>query len=489
MNFESLLGIVHSPKQGEWTERNKEAFDELFGSERGRYPGAAKKDVALRAPAMSQDSGVPFVAYIHPSNPSSGPYSGLSFVMFPPADGACLVGLVIGTQGLSPDEAILGRPGHARKVQAITAWLNKEHGKGSRVAWAKQDPTRTDIVIPTEIKTEWSEHKAALDRYGKEVYALFRPTADRVATEQAVTAFLDLLFEERGHRPLAKWLAGAEEIRNKWFEHLMPTIERADVKDLLSSRRYVILQGPPGTGKTMMATDLLREDYDGRGQTIQFHPNTTYENFIGGLAPENSNGDSGLRFHPAAGALMNAAQNAQKDSRPYLLHIDEINRADLAKILGEAIFLLEFQSKDQRRVHLPYDFGEPFHSTFSLPENLHILGTMNSADRSIAIVDVAVRRRFAFVSLWPRMSVVEQHGCQMMQDAFQRLLSIFVEHATEDAFPLVPGHSYFLEKDEKRARKSLQVNLAPLLQEYLSQGYVGGFAEPIRSYLQWLQSL
>jgi len=76
-----------------------------------------------------------------------------------------------------------------------------------------------------------------------------------------------------------------------------------------------------------------------------------------------------------------------------------------------------------------------------------------------------------------------------MQDAFRRLLSIFVEHATDDAFQLIPGHSYFLESDPQRASQSLQVNLAPLLEEYLAQGYVGGFAEPVRAYLQWLRSL
>ena len=117
---------------------------------------------------------------------------------------------------------------------------------------------------------------------------------------------------------------------------------------------------------------------------------------------------------------MEAAAQALRDpSHNYLLHIDEINRSDLGKILGEAIFLLEPMANSDRKIDFPYDFGEPFHRTFFLPKNLHILGTMNSADRSIAIVDVAVRRRFAFVSLWPRMSVVEQHGCAMMQKAFK----------------------------------------------------------------------
>jgi 5-methylcytosine-specific restriction enzyme B len=328
------------------------------------------------------------------------------------------------------------------------------------------------------------------DRYGKEMYALYRPTANQPATEAATTAFLDLLFEERSYQPITSCQASYQSIRGAWFDYLMPTVERSQVADLLATRRYVIVQGPPGTGKTMMATELLREEYAGRGRSIQFHPNTTYENFIGGLAPASTGNDLGFRFRPLPGFLMEAAARALSDpKRNYLLHIDEINRADLAKILGEAIFLLEVNGDSDRRIDLPYDFEEPFHRTFSLPKNLHILGTMNSADRSIAIVDIAVRRRFAFVSLWPRMTVVEQHGCATMQQAFKDLVSIFVEHATDDAFPLVPGHSYFLERDEARAKQSLRVNLAPLLEEYLAQGYVGGFSEPIRAYLQRLRSL
>jgi 5-methylcytosine-specific restriction protein B len=85
--------------------------------------------------------------------------------------------------------------------------------------------------------------------------------------------------------------------------------------------------------------------------------------------------------------------------------------------------------------------------------------------------------------------VVEEYGCGIMQKAYRDLLSIFVEHATDDAFQLIPGHSYFLESNEDRARQSLLVNLPPLLEEYLAQGYVGGFAETIRAYIQELQSL
>ena len=138
---------------------------------------------------------------------------------------------------------------------------------------------------------------------------------------------------------------------------------------------------------------------------------------------------------------------------------------------------------------MAYDFGTPFFRKLHLPNNLHVLGTMNRADRSIAILDVAARRRFAFLSLWPSLKVVEEHGCELSQKAFQELVSTFIEHAADETLPLVPGHSYFLGRDEERARTNLRTSLVPLLTEYLAQGYVSGFAEPIRAYLQWLESL
>ena len=488
MSLDALVGIIHNPPP-EWTDANKSAFDPLFGAPSGRYPRAAEKTMTVRAPSMSPELGVPFAAYIHPANPKSGPYGGLSFVIFPVQDCPCLVGLGVGTQGLVPDEVVLGRPGHARKVRAICDWLNREFGGGSQIAWAKQDPTRTDTTVPDDLREKWQEYKSVFDRYGREMYALFRPGPDQNATKDAITAFLDLVFAERGYRPMKDSLADSDRIRTKWFDHLMPVVESARVKEVLSERHFVIVQGPPGTGKTKMATDLLANGYSGNGKTIQFHANTTYEAFVGGLAPVQTEGTLGLQFAPVAGFLMNAAAAAMKDPRPYLLHIDEINRADLSKILGEAIYLFEPKADRERTVELQYDFGDPFHQILRLPKNLHVLGTMNSADRSIAIVDVAVRRRFGFLSMWPQMSVVESHGCELMQTAFRDLVSIFVEHASEDAFNLVPGHSYFLESDDRKARTALKINLLPLLEEYLAQGYVGGFAEPVRNYQQWIRSL
>ncbi|HWF47059.1 MAG TPA: AAA family ATPase [Bryobacteraceae bacterium] len=488
MSVENLVRLVHGSREGTWTEGNRLCFDSLFGEPGGRYPKTGRKQLELRAPEMNPDSGVPFAAYIHPSNAKSGAYSGLSFAIFPVDARPCLVTLVIGTAGLSPDEAVLGRAGHARKVQAICEWLNREFGQGEQVAWAKHDPTRTDIEIPVELRTRWSEYKPVFDRYGTVIYGLFRPGTDTRATQAAIAAFLDLVLQERGYSPIAKYKRESEDYQSRYLDYLMPSAGLDDVRELLESRRFVILQGPPGTGKTRMC-QLLRDAYGGFGKTVQFHANTTYENFVGGLAPIHSHNDVGLQFAPKAGFLMEAAAEALTNPlRPYLFHIDEINRADLGKVLGEALYLLEIDGT-KRAIDLPYYFGEPFGRALYLPDNLQIVGTMNSADRSIAIVDVAVRRRFAFLSLWPQASVVKHYGGEIMQDAYQRLNSIFVEHATEDSLQLVPGHSYFLEKDDIRAKRSLNTSLAPLLDEYLAQGYVSAFSEQIRNYLQWLRSL
>jgi 5-methylcytosine-specific restriction protein B len=296
MSLEALVEIVHTQGTENWQERNREAFASLFGAPSGRYPKAAEKVTALRAPAMTSEDGIPFAAYIHIDNPKSGPYSGLSFVIFPVEDGPCLVGLGVGTQGLAPDEAILGRPGHARKTRAIADWLNKEHGHSKRIAWAKHDPTRTDISVPEDLQKEWSVYSPIFKRYGHEMYALFVPDENKQTTRAAIASLLDLMMEERGITTMTSATQDAERLRTSWFAQLMPQTSQKQVRQPLSDRGFVILQGPPGTGKTRMATRLLSEDYAGRGQTIQFHPNTSYENFIGGLAPVQAADALGLQF-------------------------------------------------------------------------------------------------------------------------------------------------------------------------------------------------
>ena len=159
------------------------------------------------------------------------------------------------------------------------------------------------------------------------------------------------------------------------------------------------------------------------------------------------------------------------DQLPFLIIIDEINRADLGKILGEAIYLFEPDEVGKRTVDLAHPVNGK--SNFSLPQNLYVLGTMNTADRSIASIDLAIRRRFSFISMMPDRQVVAAQGLQLAVDFYDRICDVFVEHAPSDALDLLPGHSYFLVKDEAGLKKRLRYELLPLLDEYLRAGYLG----------------
>lgn len=464
-----------------WSEESEAAFQSLFGSDGGRYSLRSQNNIQFRTPVAK----VPFSAIIHESNPTSGGYSGMSFVIFPVEDGPTMIAMVVGTQGLSPDENIIGKPGHSRKMNAITRWLNEQYSGNEPIAWAKKDAVRTDIDVPKNVVNAYPEYRAVFDRYGTELYGFC--IADEEVAENALKAFLDFNFEERGYTPLSAAESEFTKIKQDYFSYLMPTIKQQKVGQLLKQRKYVVLQGPPGTGKTRLANNLLEEEYNGQGMTIQFHPNITYENFIGGLFPKSTSSELGLNFEITRGHLLDAVERAYKTDEDVLLVIDEINRADLAKVLGEAIYGLE--PYEDRTIQLPYDFGGEIGQELNFPSNLHILGTMNTADRSIAILDVAIRRRFAFLNMWPQMEVVENQGNEITQEAYQKLLSIFINYASEDAFDLMPGHSYFIAHEDVNAATQMQTNLVPLLKEYMAQGYVANFADAIHAYIQEIEQL
>ena len=163
--------------------------------------------------------------------------------------------------------------------------------------------------------------------------------------------------------------------------------------DLLRDRPQLIFYGPPGTGKTFIAQALARHLTDENNvRLVQFHPGYSYEDFFEGYRPVKSGG-----FELKPGPLRKTVDAARDNpSTPYVLIIDEINRGNLAKIFGELYFLLEYRDQN---VDLLYATDDDI--GFTLPRNVFVIGTMNTADRSIALVDAAMRRRFAFVSLHP----------------------------------------------------------------------------------------
>lgn len=172
------------------------------------------------------------------------------------------------------------------------------------------------------------------------------------------------------------------------------------VTDMLRQRKQIVLHGPPGTGKTYVATTLARALTDRSAvKLIQFHPSYTYEDFFEGYRPVPG-GAQGVQLALRPGPLRRHVDQAREHPETaYVLIIDEINRANLAKVFGELYFLLEYRNEN---VELMYSQeGDDGAAEFTLPENLYIIGTMNTADRSIALVDTAMRRRFAFFRMHP----------------------------------------------------------------------------------------
>ncbi len=187
--------------------------------------------------------------------------------------------------------------------------------------------------------------------------------------------------------PATDELAARLHLNTPWLQ---------DLVSLWHERSQIVLYGPPGTGKTFIARALAAHVAERDAvRLVQFHPSYAYEDFFEGFRPIEGADGGPLSFAKIPGPLREIAAEARNNpEQPYVLIVDEINRANLAKVFGELYFLLEYR---EATVRLQYSPSE----AFNLPPNVFIIGTMNTADRSIALVDAAIRRRFAFVELHP----------------------------------------------------------------------------------------
>ena len=237
--------------------------------------------------------------------------------------------------------------------------------------------------------------------------------------------------------------------------------------DLLRDRPQLIYYGPPGTGKTFIAQRLAEHLANDNVTLVQFHPSYSYEDFFEGFRPVD-HGDGKLSFELKAGPLRRIVDKATEDpSTPYVLIIDEINRGNLAKIFGELYFLLEYRDK---QVDLLYASGDD--KGFTLPKNVFIIGTMNTADRSIAIVDAAMRRRFAFESLHPAVEPTKSILRKWLKSTSRPaenadLLDALNSQIADPDFKV--GPSYFMREavyQDGGLERAWRTAIMPLLEEH-----------------------
>ena len=233
--------------------------------------------------------------------------------------------------------------------------------------------------------------------------------------------------------------------------------------DGVNRKGQAILYGPPGTGKTFLAEHLAKHligGDDGFTDVVQFHPAYAYEDFIQGIRPRlHANG--GLEYRIEAGRFLEFCQEAARRSGTCVLIVDEINRANLARVFGELMYLLEYRDK---KVALAAG-GRPF----KIPQNVRIIGTMNTADRSIALVDHALRRRFAFLELRPNYDVLCRYlAVQAADFPREKLVGVLAQlNARIGDRHYEVGISYFMTKEINTKLKDIwRMEIQPYLEEY-----------------------
>ena len=251
--------------------------------------------------------------------------------------------------------------------------------------------------------------------------------------------------------------------------------EKGDLDEVIADlrdKKQVIFYGPPGTGKTYVARRIAQQCRMGGGDfsIVQFHPSYSYEDFVEGFRPRLHNGQPGFELVP--GPLRRiAAQAAANPQATYILLIDELNRGNVAKVFGELYFLLEYRDEEMELQYGGTAASGP--AKFRLPENLWFICTMNTSDRSIALMDAALRRRFYFAPFFsdePPVRGLLRRWLQR-QNPEMGWLADLVDLTNERLGDrhLGVGPSYFMEHpeelDEVRARRIWKRAVIPYIEE------------------------
>jgi 5-methylcytosine-specific restriction enzyme B len=339
---------------------------------------------------------------------------------------------------------------------ARSGWLQRP------VSWQDFDPTPV-AALPEEFQTALEQQGNVADITGV-IATLAQILGDDSSITQEPGTSGDVEPAILQLRSATAALARQVHMPQPWLQELI---------DILGGRRQIVLYGPPGTGKTFLAQEIAHHLTAPEAiRLVQFHPAYSYEDFFEGYRPtEKPDGTAGFALKPGPLRRM-ATEAARNAGQAYVLIIDEINRANLAKVFGELYFLLEYRRKS---IELQYSPEQ-----FSLPRNLFIIGTMNAADRSVAQFDMALRRRFAFIELHPDEPPVRDLLADWIgeADADDRpaLLRALNEAMAEEDRDFKIGPAYLMHDDAatpEGLERIWQHDLLPLLESTTTGGWSG----------------
>jgi 5-methylcytosine-specific restriction protein B len=411
-----------------------------------------------------KDNGAYF-GFIHPDEDASGPFHDFSLTIFPNENNKpWLICLGIGSSGFKNDYELATYPG----LRRLFSNLINERG------FCKSDFSDIETSLPKTItgNSDLLHIKNTIKTYSKVLpvcQIVDKPESKE--GKETIAAFV------AGYAKLREWPSNKEH-RKAITEALEPFLkeeeidEVEEIESLLNERRFIVLQGPPGTGKTRTAK-VVSAKIKAKTFFTQFHAETSFSDFIYGIRPDVKSKE--LSYIENLGSFTEALKYAleHKEEKTILI-IDEINRANLSNVLGPIFYLFEHKMEDS---DVEIEIYPGFKIT-QLPKNFNVIATMNTADRSLAVVDFALRRRFAWYTLNPKLI----NSKQFYKDDFSRIQEIFDWYANSNELSLQPGQGYFISSSNEEMNNRIKYEIFPLIKEYLQEGLIRNAKEEFNSY-------
>ncbi len=354
---------------------------------------------------------------------------------------------------LARDEMVYGR-----RKELLSA-VKEPEGEEQNFTWEgwltepEEEELRASVVLPKH-KVLASSEEELIERI-TQTYERLYPLVLLATTDEPIPAIGAYLGATDGQPPNPVYsLAQCAEETGFDEERLKQWVRSIERKG------QAVIYGPPGTGKTYIAERLARHligGTDGYAEIVQFHPEYAYEDFIQGIRPQTRS-DGGLEYPSVPGRFLEFCREGRYRDGCCVLIVDEINRANLSRVFGELMYLLEYRDRE-----VPLAGG----GSLSIPKNVRLIGTMNTADRSIILADHALRRRFAFLKLYPDYEVLRRYH-EQTGFPVDGLIAVLTRLNQEIGDPHHEvGITFFLHEDlGEQIEDVWQMEIEPYLEEY-----------------------